>query len=314
MWDEKLYVKEHGHWTTKGLGHRKGIYEGRQGILVPARKVWKIQRRRGTTAELESTVDDGSMKLSETQGMDNFNAIADQMVVPEFVGSSLEDCFKGSSARSSCSSTTASSRAVADAPEAKQQSPPSTSPAKPMNPFGTSFSFSEQPGPSVTTQRGASPQTTRRKKGIPITSPNGDAASPMTSRRVHKHILTDIVTPKRTAGSAAKLGRPDHGNVAIANEQLKKWSNCDDVYQVFFGDGFKQHKQFLQRNKGKLEVRMAATKERCSITFCIDRFRVTVDQLSCFYVIYYKYCVSCIDNKITPLEHTRFQICPHCCY
>ena len=50
VWEEKAYKRELGDYKTNGLGHCKGTIEGITGILVPANKVWKVKRRRGTQA------------------------------------------------------------------------------------------------------------------------------------------------------------------------------------------------------------------------------------------------------------------------
>ena len=68
VWDEKTYCREHGDWRANGLGHVKGVFEGVQGILVPAKKIWKLQHRHGSEASHTRIVDDGQDQMLDGAG------------------------------------------------------------------------------------------------------------------------------------------------------------------------------------------------------------------------------------------------------
>jgi hypothetical protein len=47
----------------------------------------------------------------------------------------------------------------------------------------------------------------------------------------------------------------------VSDAQIKMFSECSDTDAVFFGKGFKNHKAFLVKTRGTIEVRMQAAEE-----------------------------------------------------
>ena len=97
IWDVETYEEENGDPATNGLGHTKGTFEGIFGVLVPAKKIWKIQRRKGVEAAIDTTIDDGENTLEDGQQENNFKQLADAMKTPSIVGVSLDPTARSSS-------------------------------------------------------------------------------------------------------------------------------------------------------------------------------------------------------------------------
>ena len=264
IWDEQLYVREHGHWTTNGQGHVKGTFEGKTGILVPARKIWKIQRRQGSEAEMKTIVDDGTEALSETQADDNFNVLSSQFDMPAIVGATLDQCFSGGSGSSSGMGTRHSPLKRAESKE-ELNSPASNKRKQPpkavASPFGLSFTFGqpadvevlEEESPGVQKKKGTN------QKSVAGKTTGAGAKPPMPGKAVHKGRTGGGGVPK---GAAGGRGRPGHDNLVIGREQIKLWKSTTPFDPLFFGDGFQKHKGFLVRVKTNLETRLAASTER----------------------------------------------------
>jgi hypothetical protein len=254
VWDEKLYIKEHGHWTTNGKGHMKGTYEGKEGILVPARLVWKIKKSTGTSIEKDTKVqalDD--IVYSDNQSDDTFDVLAAGLNMPAIVGATLDSCFGGPASRSM-------SQPANDEPEA-----PVRTPQKASNPFQVQFSFAATP-PAAATPKAATPpgsaqkpvpKTAGRKAAGGQDKGNANAKPPRPGKKV---VAVRAVVPH--AAASGSRGRPGHDNVLIGKQQLKQFGEVDEMDETFFGTGYKAHKQFLQRVKSNLELRLAQGRER----------------------------------------------------
>ena len=92
--DPDYYIANfNGHWTTNGSGHRYGTIDGITGVIVPGVPIHQIQRISGHEAEMEETIDDGSVQLTE-QAMDQkFETLKKDIDIPMAVGQAMnEDC------------------------------------------------------------------------------------------------------------------------------------------------------------------------------------------------------------------------------
>ena len=90
--DKDLHV-EHAHYKrsfeggkgdprTTGLGHQTCRIDGLLGVLVLGAPVRTIRRRREAIVDVNTTIDDGSLRLSETQAQDTAAAIFQGFSLP----------------------------------------------------------------------------------------------------------------------------------------------------------------------------------------------------------------------------------------
>ena len=120
IWDETTYIEEFGHWKTNGRGHRMGEVHGIRGVLIPAKKVWKIRTVDGESVEQNTWVDDGEDTIQEDQADTNFSWLKDLMDRPDIVGQTIAGGFQGVSRNVP----------AVQRQEVPNQEPPATTPSK----------------------------------------------------------------------------------------------------------------------------------------------------------------------------------------
>ena len=235
------------------------------GILVPAKRVWRIKRSRGNEACNTSMIDDGADKLSEDQSEVAFNDLADQLKLPSIVGCTLDDCF---TSRSSASQASTACTLNDVPPSSSKVSAQQSTPTKGTNPFGSTFSLSpfvesssaKRGGGNADTQpAGTRSEVKGQGRGRGATSRSAKTGhSGAASARVPRPVGSPSAG---TVGGAAGRGRPAHDTMIVSDAQIKMFSECSDTDAVFFGKGFKNHKAFLVKTRGTIEVRMQAAEE-----------------------------------------------------
>ena len=259
VWDPELYIQEFdGHWTTNGKGHRYGTFEGVTGVWVPAKKVWKIQRRRGSEVEHESVVQDlNEEAMADLQAKDNFEELSAGLDTPSIVGATLESCFTQPLRSPSKASGSNSTSKNADEELAATEKAGKAA----RSPFGVQFSYGDTAawgsggGRSARNDKEA---LEANKKGGKSAAQKGQTNSKQTGKPPKP--LTRPA-PKPAAGGGAR-GRPTNDSLNIGKQQLLQFENVTEIDENFFGDGFKTHKQFLGRVKSSLESKMAISRER----------------------------------------------------
>jgi hypothetical protein len=176
VWDEQTYVDEHGDWRTNGKGHMFGTFEGATGVLVPGKKVTKIQRKRETELEMSRQLDDGSLQFTETQIAENLENYSAAIMPPRAVGQTSDAMMEDASRRRLGQRTRLApevpSSAEAVAPPASSSSGQTTQSADDAESGGFGFGFSfalPTGGPAVAAANAASPARRGLKPQKPLT-------------------------------------------------------------------------------------------------------------------------------------------------
>ena len=68
----KDYIAAHGHPHTNGKGHRIFPYEGKDHVLMPGARIYKICRKRRNELSLDEVVNDGQEVLHADQLQNDF--------------------------------------------------------------------------------------------------------------------------------------------------------------------------------------------------------------------------------------------------
>ena len=58
---------KHGDPRTNGLGHRKFKHHGKDAVIMPGERVWKVKRSRVKEVSINSVLDDGQEQVCEDQ-------------------------------------------------------------------------------------------------------------------------------------------------------------------------------------------------------------------------------------------------------
>ena len=210
-------------------------------------------------------VDDGEDQLEETQPDNNFNAMLEQMALPDIVGATMDDLFRnpqssGSGNRHTVDRTPSpekSTRRPAKTPTPSKT--PSNAPSKDVRSpaaFGATIDYDEESDSTIDSDgKGRKKKKMTRERAKKASNVKGNSPRrPMPGKAVH---------PKReTALKEGGRGRPSHDNLIIGKSQIEKWNDCTETDETFFGEGYKVHKAFLVRTKSNLEVRISAAKEQ----------------------------------------------------
>jgi len=123
VWEPQEYIEEFGHWTTNGKGHKFGTWFGTSGVLVPARRIYELERSVEESAE-KRTVHDSSDNAANHIGDDQlqvkYNNFANALQLPKATGMSsdsmLEALLKSNRSSSSGSNGPASAAQAAPRP------------------------------------------------------------------------------------------------------------------------------------------------------------------------------------------------------
>lgn len=233
-----------GDPLSNGLGHRVCRLEGVLGVMVPGEPIRQVKRMRQAIVDVEETVDDGSLQLSETQAQDAAAKI--------FSGFSLSSRALGQvlseNLASEAPAQVTAARVVAPAgktpsPSKKDVVQDGTAAAAGPNkagPFDVEFVVpqlrAQELAPTVAgpSAKSSGSSGSSRGSGNTVASP---AAAPAAA------------APARKGGEApsAARGRKKRNLVAEAKRVCQDFASCDRADKGFFGQGSKALYQWLQR-------------------------------------------------------------------
>jgi hypothetical protein len=265
----------------------EGTYEGVEGILVPARKIWRIQNVSGTAVEKTTNVDDGVNTLSDDQCDRKYQELVEQAKHPKVLGQTFEEFFPSSRTSSTRASSARSSRDAGSdtseevdadkrsvtrvAPRVAREAPRNTdvTPKKSL-PFGSSFTLSplHADAPQSTRKKAdiVAARAERQQKRTGHAKPANTVKPPRPGKVVNASVLGARLAQTAPAKAAAKSrGRPMHDCLMVAEAQIAEWNASTDTDETFFGTGYKNHKAFLTRTKTALELKMQSSTERSGL-------------------------------------------------
>ena len=179
----------------------------------------------------------------------NFDELTAQLEAPTIVGATLDDCFRNAPALAGTTLQTQSTGS-GTTPAANVVGAPKKVEGGGI--FGVRFQVEAQESSAKQDPPSTSQAKACRKKG----------AKPPTPKK--EHLVKPTIT-KAAGGKAEGRGRPTHDNKIIGMEQIRTFGNTTETDITFYGEGYKNHKQFLQRVKTNIESRMGSSNERSFI-------------------------------------------------
>lgn len=85
------YVREHGHPTKNGKGHKQVQYQGKDMVLIPAKKVWKVKRSDLMQGSVKSTFDHGDVELYDGMLEDVMEDIFSDFMPDQATGMTMDE-------------------------------------------------------------------------------------------------------------------------------------------------------------------------------------------------------------------------------
>ena len=274
--DPTYYIANFGHWSTNGRGHRYGTLEGKTRVIVPAPPIKSIRRKRGCTAELSETVNDGSVQLTADSMNEQFDTMSGEVraSIPQGVGQPLDlsSMSTGGMASGIGLITTgglhggSSSQPPPSPAKDQYRNPPiAGTPPRTMPPdaeaFGSNafgFAFSDAP-PAAVVQQSSEEATAaageakgRKKKGAPAGPPPTPSARRPPSLVDH---LCPHLRPPSDGICKKKAGRTPYCPMSLTDQQAESYLAVNSADAAFFGAGSKAHKGYLKMIKTKLDLR-----------------------------------------------------------
>lgn len=222
VWDEADYRREFGNWQTNGHGHKYVDWGDIKGILVPAKKVWKIKRSRISQAEIRECVDNGEFQLGPGQLEQQMADIAGSFLDQRATGVSLDELLAG----------TSDDRRLPSAPVPPSSAAPAAAGAAPtgasmLSMFpGLSFTAPARPAPAPAVS-GGSAAPGRAASRRPGPSGHGGAST-------RPGVSSSAAASAATPSPSAKLGRAAVDGVgsvddSVGNKQRGRGRPKEDI-------------------------------------------------------------------------------------
>ena len=286
--DPDYYIANfNGHWTTNGSGHRYGTIDGITGVIVPGVPIHQIQRISGHEAEMEETIDDGSVQLTE-QAMDQkFETLKKDIDIPMAVGQAMNLVQNPSGGAASGSQSSGGPRATAASSGAPSKSlPQQQEGVSPSNTFGIGFAMMDIQNEPLGGKPADHTQNSEQGRRVDLENP------PSKGKKTAIRAVKDPATPNskksaQPAGSPSVIATPKGGRgrrpdepLALTMQQCVAFKDAEEDDVNFFGAGVKSHKSYLKRIKDKVEQRTSSEQEAEEIrkfTLAFKRMTFIVD-------------------------------------
>jgi hypothetical protein len=243
------YCKIHGDPLRNGKGHTRQTVNGLDLVILPGARVYKIKRTDQMRAALTTTVDDGSLQLSETHMQDQFRDLSDAIMMPSATGVCVDSLF----------ATPTRTMATPLPMLANASSPPSSSNEAPSRALPNTSPFGFRVGAV------ASPPSGGSNVGVAASACDdvqlaSDAVKPRGQKKGNAAKSKPGGLPPKAADSkTGAKGRPKRDLIVTFEKFLSKFIVADEDDSFFCGKEQHQHKQWLQTLLDDVEKALAST-------------------------------------------------------
>ena len=229
------YKKEHGDPKTNGHAHKEIKFRGKQAVVIPGAKRFKVHRRESVEVDLEEVINDGNMVLEEGQLEMQLDEIGAALFPLHATGTTL-DSLLGSSRASPATPPRAGSSSQSSSSAAGFAGGSASSGA--FGAFGALFGIEDSvPAPAVKTEPMESPGKTAgqaKAKGCKRTAPSVPQAS-----KAH-----DDSSPAKLPGGR---GRPPRDLFVVATIALAGFKEVGVDDSKHFGDASRTYRRWVER-------------------------------------------------------------------
>jgi hypothetical protein len=235
------YVKAHGEPSVNGLGHKRCTIMGKDLVIIPGPKIFKIRSTQQFRADLRTTVDDESNVVGEGQMQANFSELAGAIMMPEATGVSMDVLFGTRPAPTPPAAQAASAVAQQAAPYAGWgfDIQVQTTAGQPQIPTPEKMSGSVEGVPPEPGSRG------RKNKNPGVNGGNGSGSGG---------------GGVGGGNDKGKRGRPKRNVKAVAAEFIMEFRACTPGSPYFQGKEQYVHKKWMETLVDDLEKEVAAEK------------------------------------------------------
>jgi hypothetical protein len=235
------YRDEHGDPASNGKGHKRTTFQGREIVLMPSKRVFRIKRSHLISVGISERIDSGDV-LNNSQLEDMMADVFDSINPERATGVTLDELM-GAGPRvnqEGASSSSASSSGAAP-------------PVKTQTGFGFGFGFgvvaesSGKEGANSAASNQAGPSPVKPARRATTKTPQAPQAAWQAPPATRKKTLTS------NPGSSGKRGRPRSDPVQICLQAVAEFSSVKPDDDKHFGTNSKVHRRFLERQIAALE-------------------------------------------------------------